>query len=418
VGEVTDGFTFTVSDNDGATSSVGTIEFFVTSLTDLPPDVDDDGTDNAADDDDDNDGFLDTEDPFAIDPANGTTGELPLSLPLYRTNPGTGLFGIGFTGLMTNGVIGGAQGDDYQDLYDTGKLLVDSNPDNGSVYTLINVDDGDAFEGDNTQTHAFQVGLNVDSGSEPFVVRGRLLAPYFSGASPDFFQSTGIYIGTGDQDNYLKIVFDGQADSAEVLLEVNGDAPAGINRGPALLASNFVDLFLLVDPATLTARPQLSVDEAPLVPIGNPVNLPAAWLNPNDAFGLAMGLIQTSSGPAPEFDANYDVLEAYFLATDDAYVRFEGASTEPLDVLDNDHVDPTLTIVSAGAPNRGGSASVNDNGTPGDPSDDFIDYTPRGGIVGVETFTYTVQDSNGVEGTAVVNVTLLPAAIYSDGFED
>ena len=185
-----------------------------------------------------------------------------------------------------------------------------------------------------------------------------------------------------------------------------------------MLASDAVDLFLLVDPGTLTARPQLSVDGAPLVPIGGPVTLPAAWLNPNDAFGLAMGLIQTSSGPAPAFDANYDLLEAYFLAGDDTYVRFEGAATEPLDVLANDHVDPALTIVAVGSPNRGGRAVVNDNGTPNDPSDDVVDYTPRGGIVGIETFTYTVRDSNGIEGTAVVTVTLLPAAIYSDGFED
>jgi hypothetical protein len=29
-----------------------------------------------------------------------------------------------------------------------------------------------------------------------------------------------------------------------------------------------------------------------------------------------------------------------------------------------------------------------------------------------------VRDSNGVEGTALVTITLLPAAIFSDGFEN
>ena len=78
--------------------------------------------------------------------------------------------------------------------------------------------------------------------------------------------------------------------------------------------------------------------------------------------------------------------------------------------------DP-LTITAVGTPNRGGRAMRNDSGTPGDPSDDWIDYTPRAGFVGTETFSYTVQDSTGLESTAIVTVTLAPALMYSDGFE-
>ena len=37
------------------------------------------------------------------------------------------------------------------------------------------------------------------------------------------------------------------------------------------------------------------------------------------------------------------------------------------------------------APNNGGSAVINDNGTPGDPTDDYIDYTPSIVYLGDET---------------------------------
>ena len=54
--------------------------------------------------------------------------------------------------------------------------------------------------------------------------------------------------------------------------------------------------------------------------------------------------------------------------------------------------------------------SINDNGTPGDPTDDFIDYTPAAGFAGTDTFTYTIGDGNGGTDTATVTVTVNNAA--------
>lgn len=76
-----------------------------------------------------------------------------------------------------------------------------------------------------------------------------------------------------------------------------------------------------------------------------------------------------------------------------------------VDVLVNDF-DPEgedITLQSAGTdPNnpigggtlQGGSVSVNNNGTPGDPTDDFIDYTPPSNFIGQDTFYYEICDAN------------------------
>jgi len=73
-------------------------------------------------------------------------------------------------------------------------------------------------------------------------------------------------------------------------------------------------------------------------------------------------------------------------------------------VLANDAAGPgnetgqSLAMVAVGTPGHG-TTVVNDNGTPSNPSDDFIVYTPAAGYTGPDSFTYTIQD-NGVTGNA------------------
>ncbi len=82
-------------------------------------------------------------------------------------------------------------------------------------------------------------------------------------------------------------------------------------------------------------------------------------------------------------------------------------------VLDNDsdvdREDVTITQVDA-ATAEGGTAAINDNATPDDPTDDFIDYMPSAGFNGVDTFGYTVADPGGVTNTGLVTVQVGPAA--------
>ena len=73
-------------------------------------------------------------------------------------------------------------------------------------------------------------------------------------------------------------------------------------------------------------------------------------------------------------------------------------------VLANDS-DPNglaLSLVSVTAP-ANGVASINDNGTPADGSDDYVDYGPNSGFSGSDSFSYTIN--NGAESaSASVNV--------------
>ena len=97
------------------------------------------------------------------------------------------------------------------------------------------------------------------------------------------------------------------------------------------------------------------------------------------------------------------------LAEDDSAITDMDTATT-VDVLANDS-DPngdTLIITAVQSPtDQGGIASINDNGTSSDPSDDFIDYTPpAGSFSGTDTFTYTIDDGIGGTDTAVVMVTV------------
>jgi hypothetical protein len=68
----------------------------------------------------------------------------------------------------------------------------------------------------------------------------------------------------------------------------------------------------------------------------------------------------------------------------------------------------TITLVSGPA---NGTATVNDGGTPNDPTDDTFDYTPNTGYDGGDSFTYQICDSDGDCDVATVNVTVLDALI-------
>src|SRR5207253_2474807 len=72
------------------------------SAASVPPDFDHDFMSDLKDADDDNDGKADNSDFFPIDAQNGLNTILPLKYDLLNNYPGTGFFGIGFTGLMVN----------------------------------------------------------------------------------------------------------------------------------------------------------------------------------------------------------------------------------------------------------------------------------------------------------------------------
>ena len=83
-------------------------------------------------------------------------------------------------------------------------------------------------------------------------------------------------------------------------------------------------------------------------------------------------------------------------------------TTVEIDVLSNDtdaENNPLTLSINQTATN--GTATVNDNGTPSDPTDDKITYTPNSNFNGTDSFTYTVSD--GTDSTsATVDITVNP----------
>jgi VCBS repeat-containing protein len=71
-----------------------------------------------------------------------------------------------------------------------------------------------------------------------------------------------------------------------------------------------------------------------------------------------------------------------------------------------------LSAIEITVPPIGGIATVNDNNTPSDPSDDTIDYLPNAGFSGMDMMTYQITDSDGDVSSATITiaVTALPAA--------
>ena len=90
------------------------------------------------------------------------------------------------------------------------------------------------------------------------------------------------------------------------------------------------------------------------------------------------------------------------------FVTTDEDTAAAIDVLANDSglgdVPLTLFVEFPGPPN--GDATVNPNGTPGDGSDDFIDYTPDPDYNGPDTFRYRVVDNDLELSEALVQVTV------------
>src|SRR5207244_150060 len=77
---------------------------------------------------------------------------------------------------------------------------------------------------------------------------------------------------------------------------------------------------------------------------------------------------------------------------------------------DSDPDGDPLTITDMSSPTDG-TAVLNDNGTPDDPTDDFIVYTPGPGFPGYDSFSYTIDDGQGGTDVALVSITYTPVTI-------
>ena len=263
--------------------------------------------------DDDQDGIPDVDDAFCFDATNGKggLGDLPVRLDLFNST-GYGFGSLGFTGIMTNG------SQDYFGLIDdSGDELVFGGT--AGIYTDPSVAAGDAFEGGNSQKNAFQFPVNVSTSTGPFTVLGQINGPFFDNQSPQNFASHGIFIGTGDQQNYLKVTVrnNGGSSAFQVLLENNGSTTSQLVNVAGILNASTIIIYISVDPTTGEVQASYAADGGTRTDIGTPVTVTGDLLDAiqgtytinGQASALAAGPIATSTGPAPEFSASWDYFE-------------------------------------------------------------------------------------------------------------
>lgn len=273
-----------------------------------PADRDADLVSDLLDLDDDNDSILDVDDPFAIDATNGTLVSLPVDYEFFNAHPGTGFFGLGFTGLMTSGTR------DYLQQFSPEDVIAGGT---SGLLTLAAVSEGDAIGSVNSQDFGFQYGIDPTSAAGPFTVYSQINGPFFGGAPPELYQSQGVFLGTGDQENYVKLVLSYNS-GFEVAVEIDGVFEGTRFDVPGATAEQVIGLYLMVDPVAGSVQPaylfegQELQNLGPVVPLSRDL-LEAALGNHSVSgvpVGLALGITSTSAGVADPFVATWDFLKA------------------------------------------------------------------------------------------------------------
>ncbi len=269
----------------------------------VPGDVDGDQISDLNDLDDDNDGILDENDPFQF--ANVLeVFELPMINELFSDQEAFGGYlGLGFTGMMNNG----DPNPNYLDWQDD-RFASDTDLDDilgGAIGAItMFMTEGDARQ--NTQEKGYQFGVNVSTATGPFEIQGRMIEP-FDGNELD--QTQGIYFGTGDQDNYVKVVLTNSG------LQLSGEDNGVFFENafvPITIPTISLDIFFEIDPVANTVQAKYSLDSGEKQLLGTPFALSGATLTAvqSAATPLAVGVIGSNAGFA-EFGASWDFFRVY-----------------------------------------------------------------------------------------------------------
>ena len=275
------------------------------SAADIPHDWDGDHTSDLNDPDDDNDGVADTSDAFAIDPQDGRENPLPLTYTFDGVSQVGGLLGLGFTGLITNGL------DDYRLLFDPQKLTAGGAP---GVLTVDQLSPGSTT--DNHQEYGFQFGVAAGT-TGPFMAHTRVVSP-FAGTKPTGSQSIGLFLGTGTQNDYVKVelVANNGNPGVRSVREIGGVITTSAVTPLTLPGPEAVELYIEVDPATSTVQPTMQVVTGGVTgsrqTIGGALSVPGSWLDGHAA--VAVGLLGTSPAAAV-LSGSWDMLEAVPMGT-------------------------------------------------------------------------------------------------------
>ncbi|MEO0330942.1 MAG: DUF1573 domain-containing protein [Bacteroidota bacterium] len=283
----------------------------------VPSDADLDYISDVNDDDDDNDGILDTEDVFPLDPDNGLMAELPINYELLNGDPGFGFFGLGFTGIMHDGT------NDYLKLYEDEDNSYTEIIAGGAVglLTYNPVPSGSAKGGTNNAKNAFQFGVNTAL-DKTFTVTADILDPVLDSSSG----MTGLFFGDGTQSNYFAF---GLGQGGVIHYQEQDDSSItedtfSLDNYPNL---SEIQLNLTVDPAVGTVTPFVSFPDGESLFTSEPISLGETLklVLGDQSKALAVGLI--ADNPSTEdFSATWDSLNINY---DD------GSTTSPAEPVES-----------------------------------------------------------------------------------
>jgi N-acetylneuraminic acid mutarotase len=272
------------------------------SAGDLPGDFDNDDLSNLNDPDDDNDGNPDVTDEFAIDPADGLTTAIPIDFPWDSDTPqDSGILNLGLTGAMTNGTT------DWLSHYDPVNMTIIGA---AGVITVDQTPNGDALGAQNDQQYAMHLGFDArPANANTFEASTSMPNPY-GGQAPEAGHAWGLQVGTGTQDDYMKVVLAGaNGGEMQVVQEIAGVPTVLATASVPMPGPTKVDVFLRVDPDTAMAQASYTTTFAGVtsarIPLGDPFAVPATWFDQ----GMAAGLIATSGGAATPLTASWDFLK-------------------------------------------------------------------------------------------------------------
>jgi len=209
--------------------------------------------------------------------------------------------------------------------------------------------------------------------------------------------------GFTGSDTFTYKASDGQAESAPATVTVViNSAPvaandtASTNKGQAVTVSVLAnDTDANGETLTVTALTQPSSGVVAVNPAGTAVIYTPA----NGFAGTVTFTYKASDGTAQSNTATVTVTVTNRLpvAVNDTGSTFKNTAVA-LSILGNDS-DPDgdpLTVKSVTQPGSGGTTVINANGT--------VSYTPKGGFVGTDTFSYIAFDGQGQSNSATVTV--------------
>ena len=202
-----------------------------------------------------------------------------------------------------------------------------------------------------------------------------------------FYEATqpGVYFATydgtlcGSNATGYFILTDCDAPNNEVILDISASVPSGatVSWSPALTGDQ--------TRPTVTSTQTVTRYVATITKVGNSTELPRFTV-----------VCMTQAA---------NLLDDIIVVNEDESIV--------ADIFDNDSdlpIEGTLTITNP----SNGTINIDENGTPNDPTDDVVTYTPNPDYNGSDSFDYTICNSSGDCSTATVTVDVLPIVDAND----